>query len=93
MRKPSRYFVIAHKGSFCFRFAESYVKVCEIKFFCFSLHDTMVGLHCRRKQTRVARKGMRVMFTEKGRSQTLSSTSRLRNSDYTEKITAMKRPR
>ncbi len=49
----------------------------------------MVVLHCQRKQTRIARKDIRVIF-RKRTFLTLSSTSRLRNSDYTEKITAMR---
>lgn len=74
MKNAYFFFVIAHKDSFCFRFAESYVKVCKIKFFCFSLHNAMAGLHCRRRLTRIARQGMRVdIFTGKGRLRTLSS--------------------
>ena len=65
MKNPYFSFVIAHNYFFWFWLAECCVKICTFKNFCFSLHNAMAGLHCRRRLTRITRKGMRVDFTGK----------------------------
>jgi len=53
----------------------------------------MAGLHCRRRLTRIARQGMRVDFTGKGRLRTLSSVFKSRKFDQFPEENATERPR